>query len=126
MKLFFKISLALVFLLVIAVIGFALLFNPNDYKEDIISLVKEKTGRELAIPGDISLSLLVPLVFVKKLSIGKSGRAGILFMLFLSAVAMIVFIGLRSINWLGGAFLIMAYFFTIYAMWSRREIDIEE
>ena len=57
MKLFFKISLALILLLVIAAIGFAIIFNPNDYKEDIISLVKEKTGRDLSIPGDISLSL---------------------------------------------------------------------
>ena len=57
MKLFFKISLALVLLIVIAAVGFAIIFNPNDYKEDIISLVKEKTGRNLSIPGDISLSL---------------------------------------------------------------------
>ncbi|GMR15942.1 MAG: AsmA family protein [Gammaproteobacteria bacterium] len=57
MKLFFKISLTLIVLLFIAVIGFALIFNPNDYKEDIIKIVKDKTGRELSIPGDISLSL---------------------------------------------------------------------
>lgn len=57
MKLFFKISLALVLLIVIAAVGFAIIFNPNDYKDDIISLVKEKTGRNLSIPGDISLSL---------------------------------------------------------------------
>ncbi len=57
MKLFFKISLAIVLLLFIAVIGFALMFNPNDYKEDIIRLVNDKTGRELSIPGDITLSL---------------------------------------------------------------------
>ena len=57
MKLFFKITLALIVLLFIAIIGFALVFNPNDYKEDIISLAKEKTGRDLSIPGDISLSL---------------------------------------------------------------------
>jgi len=57
MKLFFKISLTLIFLLIIAVIGFVAVFNPNDYKDEIIKLVKDQTGRELSIPGDISLSV---------------------------------------------------------------------
>lgn len=57
MKLLLKISLALVSLLLIAVIGFVLLFDPNDYKEELINIAKDKTGRELSIPGDISLSL---------------------------------------------------------------------
>jgi len=57
MKIFFKLSLAIVALLLIAIIGFAIVFNPNDYKDDIIKVVKDKTGRELSIPGDISLSL---------------------------------------------------------------------
>ena len=57
MKLFFKISFALVFLLFIAIIGFAVIFNPNDYKDEISKLAKEQTGRELLIQGDISLSL---------------------------------------------------------------------
>ena len=57
MKLFIKVFLALIIILIIAVIGIAMTFNPNDYKEEIISLVKEKTGRELLIKGDISLSL---------------------------------------------------------------------
>ncbi|MCW8988643.1 MAG: AsmA family protein, partial [Gammaproteobacteria bacterium] len=57
MKLFLKILLALILILTIAVVGFAVVFNPNDYKDDIITLVKEKTGRTLSIPGDISLSL---------------------------------------------------------------------
>ncbi len=57
MKIFFKLSLAIIALLLIAIIGFAIVFDPNDYKDDIIKVVKEKTGRELSIPGDISLSL---------------------------------------------------------------------
>ena len=57
MKLFFKISLSLIALLLVLIIGFAIAFNPNDYKNDIIKIVKDKTGRELSIPGDISLSL---------------------------------------------------------------------
>jgi len=57
MKLFYKISLSLFTLLLIIIIGFAITFNPNDYKDDIIKIVKNETGRELSISGDISLSL---------------------------------------------------------------------
>ena len=57
MKLFFKIFLALILILLIAIVGVAVVFDPNDYKDDIITLVEEKTGRKLSIPGDISLSL---------------------------------------------------------------------
>lgn len=57
MKLFFKITLGLFALILIAAIGFAVTFNPNDYKDEIITLVKDKTGRDLTIKGDISLSL---------------------------------------------------------------------
>ena len=35
---------------------FAMTFNPNDYKDDIIKLVKEKKERTLNIEGDIKLS----------------------------------------------------------------------
>ncbi|MGZ8187764.1 MAG: AsmA family protein [Methylosarcina sp.] len=34
-----------------------LFIDPNDYKPQIIALVKEKTGRELQLPGDIDLSI---------------------------------------------------------------------
>lgn len=46
-------------LLVIVGAGGALLlfFDPNDYKPEIIALVQERTGRELSIPGRISLSV---------------------------------------------------------------------
>ena len=47
----------LILLLFIAIIGFAVIFNPNDYKDEISKLAKEQTGRELSIQGDISLSL---------------------------------------------------------------------
>lgn len=57
MKILFKISFGLLILIVIAAVGFALTFNPNDYKDDIITLFKENTDRQLSIPGDISLSL---------------------------------------------------------------------
>lgn len=57
MKVLLKVSFALLTLIVIAIAGFAFTFNPNDYKDDIINIVKENTGRQLSIPGDISLSL---------------------------------------------------------------------
>lgn len=56
MKRFIKIILALIILLLITIVGFAIVFDPNEYKEQITQVVKEKTGRELSIPGDISLS----------------------------------------------------------------------
>ena len=41
-------------LAVVAIV--AMTFNPNDYKPTVIKLVKEKTQRTLAIPGEIKLS----------------------------------------------------------------------
>ena len=44
-------------LLALLVAGyFAATFNPNDYKDDIIKLVKEKKDRTLHIDGDIKLT----------------------------------------------------------------------
>ena len=44
-------------LLVVAAVVFSLLFDPNDYKEQISTGVKDATGRELVIEGDIGLTL---------------------------------------------------------------------
>ena len=50
-------SLGGIILLVVLVAGyFAATFNPNDYKDDIIKLVKDKKQRTLNIEGDIKLS----------------------------------------------------------------------
>ncbi len=46
---------AVVALFVVAAVAFTLFFDPNDFRENIASRVKEATGRELAIEGDISL-----------------------------------------------------------------------
>ncbi len=44
--------------LLVAVVAFIVAtFNPNDYKPEIIQLVKAQTGRTLSIPGDIRLTL---------------------------------------------------------------------
>lgn len=61
MKRFLKILawvlLALVLLVIAAVIAVPLLVDPNDYRDEIAGLVKEQTGRDLVIEGDIGLSV---------------------------------------------------------------------
>ena len=47
---------AIVVLLSIAVISFMLLFDPNDFREDIAAEVHRATGRELVIEGDLELT----------------------------------------------------------------------
>ena len=42
---------------IFAAIVFVLIFDPNDYKDDISEGVREATGRELLIEGDVGLSL---------------------------------------------------------------------
>ncbi len=49
--------LGIVALLVIAAISFAILFDANDFREDIAAEVQRSTGRELVIEGDLELSL---------------------------------------------------------------------
>jgi len=57
----FKILAALVgvvlLLVVAAVIIIPLVVDPNDYKDEIVTKVKEATGRDLKIQGDIGLSV---------------------------------------------------------------------
>ena len=48
---------ALVALFAVAAIAFFLFFDPNDFREDIAKAVKESTGRELTIDGEVSLQL---------------------------------------------------------------------
>lgn len=58
-KIFKIVALVLAVLVVLAAIAaaiFAVTFNPNDYKPQLIRLVAEKKQRTLAIPGDIKLS----------------------------------------------------------------------
>ena len=46
----------IVVLLIIAAISFVLLFDPNDFRDDIAAKVQSTTGRELVIEGDLELS----------------------------------------------------------------------
>ena len=48
---------AVVVLVVVAMIIVLLTVDPNDYKDEIAGVVKEKTGRDLVFRGDIELSL---------------------------------------------------------------------
>ncbi len=41
----------------VAAIALTLFFDPNDFREDISTAVRDETGRELNIEGDISLSI---------------------------------------------------------------------
>lgn len=51
------IVVGLIFAIVIAaLIAIPLLFDPNDYKDTIISQVQKRTGRDLAIPGELKMS----------------------------------------------------------------------
>lgn len=48
---------ALVVLLVAAAVSFSLLFEPNDFRDNIADGVRDATGRELVIEGDLDVSL---------------------------------------------------------------------
>ncbi len=51
-------------LLVIAAVALLLFFDPNDFRDEISAQVKETTGRDLVIEGDLSLSVF-PWIAVK-------------------------------------------------------------
>jgi AsmA protein len=48
---------ALLLLLVVGAGVLLMVFDPNDYKGEVQKVVRDQTGRELALPGKISLSL---------------------------------------------------------------------
>ncbi|MFL2547502.1 MAG: AsmA family protein [Candidatus Rariloculaceae bacterium] len=47
----------IIVLVVVAMIGVSLLFDPNDYKEEIAAAVAESTGRQLTLAGDLELNV---------------------------------------------------------------------
>ena len=55
-KYLFYIAAGIVALVVIAVVALVATFDPNKYKSELARVVKEKTGRTLAIDGNIGLS----------------------------------------------------------------------
>jgi AsmA protein len=48
---------AIVVLLVLVAVAVSLLFDPNDYKDEITAAVQDSTGRELTLDGDLELAL---------------------------------------------------------------------
>lgn len=57
MRTLFKILGGLVLLLFVTIIVAPMLIDPNDYREEIQAVVKDKTGRDLSINGDLNLSI---------------------------------------------------------------------
>lgn len=73
-KIFLAICAALLLLLVAALTAAVMLFDPNDYRGQISKLVKDKTGRDLAI-GEIGLSVF-PWVKVNLETVSLSNAPG--------------------------------------------------
>jgi AsmA protein len=48
---------AVVVLLVVAAVAVTLLFDPNDYKDEITAAVQDATGRQLTLDGDLELAV---------------------------------------------------------------------
>jgi len=57
LKVFFVILATLVGIVVVAAVSLFLFFDPNDFRDKISAGVKEQTGRDLVIAGDLSLTL---------------------------------------------------------------------
>lgn len=70
-----KIIGGLLLLLVLVVIVAPLVIDPNDYRDQIQQVVKEKTGRDLLINGDLSLSVF-PWVGVEINDVSLSNAKG--------------------------------------------------
>jgi AsmA protein len=64
MKMFLKIFVGLLVVIVIAVAGFLYTFNANDYKEELTGIAETIVGRPVGIAGDIEISLY-PLIGIK-------------------------------------------------------------
>jgi len=75
LRLGLKIFAALILLLLIIGISLPFIIDPNQYKGQIIDRVKQETGRELAIPGDIKLSVF-PWLGVKLGEVALGNAAG--------------------------------------------------
>jgi len=66
---------ALVMVAILAAVAFVATFDPNDYKQRIAQVVKEKTGRTVHFNGDISLTIF-PWLGVTVKDVSLSNAAG--------------------------------------------------
>lgn len=76
-KIFFYAIAGIVGVIVIAVVAFAVFFDPNDFRDTLSAQVEEATGRELAIEGDLSVSFFPWLaVEVGRTTLGNAAGFG--------------------------------------------------
>lgn len=80
MKKSFKLLVITIITLVIAVFAvivvFALTFDANDYKADLVALVEKQTGRDFSIEGDIRLApSLIPTLVLEEVALGNPAWA---------------------------------------------------
>lgn len=70
------IAVAAVLVLLLAVVAFIVAtFNPNDYKPELVKLVREQTGRTLSVPGEIKLTLFPRIgADLGQISLSERGR----------------------------------------------------
>lgn len=68
-----KILAGIIVILIVAVAVFISTFDVNKYKDDIVAVVEQKTGRNFSIGGDLRLGFsLVPTVIVEDVKFGNS------------------------------------------------------
>lgn len=69
--------LALALLIVIAIVLISQVVDPNDYRENIVSVVKTQTGRDLTLDGDLTISVFPWLgVRTQQLSFSQPSEIG--------------------------------------------------
>ncbi len=74
-KIILSVIAALLLLIVIAIFTVYFLIDPNNYKPEIVAAVKQKTGRELNLIGDLKLSVF-PWLGISTGSMTLSNKAG--------------------------------------------------
>ncbi len=68
-----KILLVLVVVVVVAVIGLIMTTDINQYKDQIVKVVKDNTGRDFEIAGDLKLApSLIPTVAIEGVTLGNA------------------------------------------------------
>jgi AsmA protein len=72
-KIALSIITALVFLVIIAIFTLPFFIDPNDFKPEIAAAVKNKTGRDLTISGELKLSIFPWLgISLGKITLGNA------------------------------------------------------
>ena len=56
-KIIQSIIAAIVFLIIVAIVTLPFLIDPNNFKPEIAAAVKDKTGRDLTLTGELKLSI---------------------------------------------------------------------